>query len=99
MAKRPSLAALAHTAPAQTPAPAATVQEPTEEQPMLPMAAPKVQANRAGKRVISAYFEPEMARAMAILCAKNDRLLQDMMREAFNDLLRKYGEHPVGTAQ
>ncbi|MET0376296.1 MAG: ribbon-helix-helix domain-containing protein [Rhizorhabdus sp.] len=53
-------------------------------------------ASRAGRKAISGYFSPEMSFAMHMVARRQNRSLQDVMAEAFNDLLRKYGESPVG---
>jgi hypothetical protein len=53
-------------------------------------------ASRAGRKAISGYFSPEMSFAMHMVARRQSRSLQDVMAEAFNDLLRKYGESPVG---
>lgn len=95
MAQRPRLSSLAHNPkPAQIEPQAAPAPELDEEQPMLPIKAPKVQRSRQGKKAVTVYVSAEMARTIKILAAKNDRQIEDMAREALNDLLRKYGEHP-----
>ena len=53
-------------------------------------------ASRAGRKAISGYFSPEMSFALHMVARRQNRSLQDVMAEAFNDLLRKYGESPVG---
>lgn len=53
-------------------------------------------ANREGRKQIAAFFTPDMSLAMHILARRQDRSLQALMAEAFNDVLRKYGESPVG---
>jgi len=52
--------------------------------------------SRVGRKAISAYFSPEMSLAMHICARKNCVSLQELMAEAFNDVLRKYGQSPVG---
>ena len=49
-----------------------------------------------GRKAIAAYFSPEMSLAMHICARKNGGSLQGLMAEAFNDVLRKYGQSPVG---
>jgi len=51
---------------------------------------------RAGRKAIAAYFSPEMSLAMHLCARKNGLSLQELMAEAFDDVLRKYGESPVG---
>jgi hypothetical protein len=52
--------------------------------------------SRIGRKAISGYFAPEMSLALHHCARKNGLSLQDLMSEAFNDVLRKYGDSPVG---
>lgn len=52
--------------------------------------------SRRGRKAISGYFTPEMSLAMHTCARKHDMSLQALMAEAFNDILRKYGESPIG---
>jgi hypothetical protein len=52
--------------------------------------------SRVGRKAIAAYFSPEMSLAMHVCARKYGLSLQDLMAEAFNDVLRKYGQSPVG---
>ena len=52
--------------------------------------------SRVGRKAIAAYFSPEMSMAMHICARKHGLSLQALMAEAFNDVLRKYGESPIG---
>ncbi len=52
--------------------------------------------SRVGRKAISAYFSPEMSLAMHVCARKHGVSLQVLMAEAFDDLLRKYGESPIG---
>lgn len=58
--------------------------------------APARAASREGRKQIAGFFTPEMSLAMHMLARRQDRSLQALMAEAFNDVLRKYGESPVG---
>jgi hypothetical protein len=51
---------------------------------------------RVGRKQIAGFFPPEMSLALHMLALRQDRSLQSLMSEAFNDVLRKYGESPVG---
>ena len=51
---------------------------------------------RMGKKAISGYFSAEMSRDLHLLGLQQDKSLQALMGEAFDDLLRKYGKHPFG---
>lgn len=52
--------------------------------------------SRAGRKAIAAYFSPEMSLAMHVCARKHGLSLQELMAEAFDDVLRKYGQSPVG---
>lgn len=52
--------------------------------------------SRVGRKAIAAYFSPEMSMAMHVCARKHGLSLQCLMAEAFDDVLRKYGESPVG---
>lgn len=47
--------------------------------------------SRAGKKAVSAYFEPEVAKALKGLALELDTTMQGLMALAFNDLLEKHG--------
>ena len=55
-----------------------------------------VPPSRVGRKVISGYFSPEMSLALHLSARRAGVSLQALMAEAFNDVLRKYGESPVG---
>ena len=53
-------------------------------------------ASRLGRKQIAGFFTPEMSFAMHTLARRQGRSLQALMAEAFNDVLRKHGESPIG---
>ena len=53
-------------------------------------------ARRQGRKQIAGFFSPEMSFAMHMLARRQGRSLQALMAEAFNDVLRKHGESPIG---
>lgn len=59
-------------------------------------AAAVVAPSREGRKAITGYFNPELSMSLHILARKQGKSLQALMGEAFDDLLRKYGEHPIG---
>lgn len=61
-----------------------------------PVTTPPRSNSRSGRKAIAAYFSPEMSLAMHVCARKHDLSLQELMAEAFNDVLRKYGQSPVG---
>lgn len=90
MSRKPSFANL-RTA-AATPAPAPVV-APIASSAMAQTATP---ASRQGRKQIAGFFSPEMSFAMHTLARRQGRSLQALMAEAFNDVLRKHGESPIG---
>lgn len=52
--------------------------------------------SRIGRKAISGYFSPEMSLAMHTCARRGGISLQGLMAEAFDDVLRKYGESPIG---
>ena len=67
-----------------------TTAEAQEGQGILPMRAPRRQADRVGKRNVGGQIDVKTARALAILAAKEDRTQVALLEEAIADLLRKY---------
>lgn len=61
-----------------------------------PEAAPARAQSREGRKQIAGFFTPEMSFAMHMLARRQGRSLQALMAEAFDDVLRKHGETPVG---
>lgn len=53
--------------------------------------------SRIGRKAISGYFSPEMSLALHTCARRNGVSLQALMAEAFDDVLRKYGESPIGS--
>ncbi|WP_112384087.1 ribbon-helix-helix domain-containing protein [Sphingomonas carotinifaciens] len=83
MSRKPSFANLRSHAPA---APAANPEEDRAARP----------ASREGRKQIAGFFSPEMSLAMHMTARRQGRSLQALMAEAFNDVLKKYGESPIG---
>lgn len=52
--------------------------------------------SRVGRKAISGYFAPELSLALHTCARRHGLSLQDLMAEAFDDVLRKYGESPIG---
>jgi hypothetical protein len=57
---------------------------------------PSIAPSRIGRKAISGYFSPELSMALHHCARKHGLSLQALMAEAFNDILRKYGESPIG---
>jgi len=96
MSRKPSFANLRTAA---TPAASATSnQAPTVEpvgQGRAGGSSPRP-VSREGRKQIAGFFTPEMSFAMHTLARRQGRSLQALMAEAFNDVLRKHGESPIG---
>lgn len=101
MSRKPSFANLRSAAPAAartasdpapaSPAPASADPVPASAPPPVPRA-----ESRVGRKQIAGFFTPEMSFAMHMLARRQGRSLQALMAEAFNDVLRKHGESPIG---
>jgi hypothetical protein len=78
----------------------ANLAEKAENKPKPAQAAltsnPSTAPSRIGRKAISGYFSPELSMALHHCARKHELSLQALMAEAFNDVLRKYGESPVG---
>lgn len=104
MSRKPSFANLrdrALTAPAPIPAaisskPETSTASERTERAGEGAAPPPRAASREGRKQIAGFFTPEMSLAMHMLARRQNRSLQALMAEAFNDVLRKYGESPIG---
>lgn len=92
MSRKPSFANLRTGAPAAAPAPV-PVAPAGQGTPAAPGTGP---ASRQGRKQIAGFFSPEMSFAMHTLARRQGRSLQALMAEAFNDVLRKHGESPIG---
>ncbi len=92
MSRKPSFANLRDRATLPPPAPAAASAAPVT----TAATDAKGPASRQGRKQIAGFFTPDMSLAMHMLARRQDRSLQALMAEAFNDVLRKYGESPIG---
>jgi hypothetical protein len=66
------------------------------EAPAAPPNTPQRSPGRQGKKAISGYFSAEASRDLHRLALELNVSLQALMGEAFDDLMRKYGHHPLG---
>ncbi|QSR17348.1 ribbon-helix-helix domain-containing protein [Novosphingobium sp. KA1] len=83
---------LADKAPLMPVASAEIVQSQSQAQAQAQASPP----SRIGRKAISGYFSQEMSLAMHLCARRRGISLQDLMAEAFNDVLRKHGESPIG---
>ena len=77
--------------------------KPAKPDPALsaPSPAPATKENtqkgaRTGKKAVSAYFSPELSRALKNLANEQDQTVQAMLGEAIDDLMKKYRKLPFG---
>jgi len=47
--------------------------------------------SRQGKRAISAFFDPAASKQLRLLALEQDSTIQQLLREAINDLFEKHG--------
>jgi hypothetical protein len=92
MSRKPSFANLRTAASAPAPAPTSAAQP----APVAGNGEGTGPASRQGRKQIAGFFSPEMSFAMHTLARRQGRSLQALMAEAFNDVLRKYDESPIG---
>ena len=53
---------------------------------------------RAGKVIISAYFDPAVRQQLAIMAARQNKSQAALMAEALNMLFAQYGESQIAKA-
>jgi hypothetical protein len=51
--------------------------------------------SRAGKRLISAFVEPEVLKAFKILVAENDSTIQQTLVDLMNEYFVRHGRPPI----
>lgn len=90
MPKKTSLSAALHEASGKKPAPTA-VANAAPAQPQQAALPP----SRKGKKIISAYFDPAVARQLKQLALDHDSTVQALLTEALNDLFEKYNQKPI----
>lgn len=62
----------------------------TEDEDQKPQGGGYYAATRAGKKRLTVVVEPDDHRRVKRLSADSDRSIEDLMREALNDLLAKH---------
>ena len=50
---------------------------------------------RQGKKAISGFFEPEVARQLKVMAAEQDKTVQALLGEGLNLLFEKYGKDAI----
>jgi hypothetical protein len=51
--------------------------------------------SRIGKKTIAGHFDPSVSRQLRRLALEEDSSIQELLREALNDLFRKKGKPPI----
>jgi hypothetical protein len=51
--------------------------------------------SRVGKKTIAGHFDPAVSRQLRRLALEEDSSVQELLREALNDLFRKKGKSPI----
>lgn len=76
-----------------------TEAEGTQTSPEKPIEAQKtsdkVPPSRRGKRHISGYFEPEVLRQVKIICAEEEKTVNQVLADALNSLFVNKGKAPI----
>ena len=50
---------------------------------------------RRGKKAVTGWFEPDVVRQLKLLGIEQNMFIQDMMKEALNDLFSKYNKAQI----
>ena len=90
MVKKNSLSAALHEASGKKPAPVTT----TDTMPASSTRS-ELPPIRRGKKMISGYFDPAVARQLKQLALDNDSTVQALLGEALNELFIKYNKKPI----
>jgi hypothetical protein len=51
--------------------------------------------SRVGKKPVTGFFDPAVSRQIKKLGLDQDKTMQELLQEAFNDLFRKYDLPPI----
>ena len=61
----------------------------------VPAAQPTLVPSRIGKKPVTGFFDPAVSRQIKKLGLDQDKTMQELLQEAFNDLFRKYDLPPI----
>ena len=59
------------------------------------LVSPSVSHSREGKKAIAGFFDPAVSRQLKQIGLEKDMNVQDLLREALNDLFEKYGRSRI----
>lgn len=88
--KKPSLTAALQEATGKKILPVLAATE-----PVSPAAPSDLPPSRRGKKIISGYFDPAVARQLKQLALDHDMTVQTLLNEALNDLFVKHNKQPL----
>lgn len=91
MAKKADLTAAMQKATGQNPKPS-TLPTKVEEKPKREIPLPP---SREGKKSVVGYFDPFVVKQLKQIALDEETTIQDLLREALNDLFAKKGKPPV----
>lgn len=94
MTKPPSLSAAMKRATRGEPGPAASAPTPPADAPG-PGRSQSLPPSRQGKKAITGHFDPAVSRLLRTVALEEETSVQELLREAINDLLAKRGRPPV----
>lgn len=89
MSRKPSLAAALHQASGHSAAEDAAPSRRERGSEVSP------KPSRAGTRAIGGHFDPAVARQLRLIAADEEATIQQLLREALNDLFQKRGRPPI----
>lgn len=102
MAKRPSLSALrsaakgtASSSSEHGKSSSSSGDTEATSVPPLELQRRRRQASREGLKSVTFYISEEAHESLAIMAIKKRRTQENLLKEALNDLLSKYGENPI----
>ena len=93
MKKRATLSSALLAASGRTSPQAERVSEP--ESAVASAGSPPNVTSREGKKAIAGFFDPAVSRQLKQIGLERDTNVQELMREAFNDLFEKYGRSRI----
>jgi hypothetical protein len=92
MKKKATLSSALLAASGRIPAssPAARPKTPPKQPPVT-----SVSPSREGKKAIAGFFDPAVSRQLKQIGLEKDMSVQELLREALNDLFEKYGRSRI----
>ncbi|MDH5327676.1 MAG: hypothetical protein OEY58_19655 [Gammaproteobacteria bacterium] len=99
MPKKTSLASALSGAAKNRPAPKEQIVEPVKEKTVREQVVVvnklPVPPSRVGKKAVTGYIEPEAQKQLKQIALEEDTTVQELFREAINDLFVKKGRTPL----